>query len=98
MNDLQKQLLEVTKRYTDTKKLLSAVERQYTALYARLYLDEKITSLKNEEIRKNTLVLKMENEHKDILDLLEDLRNKTREAYYLYGAIMAVLQNEEEKV
>jgi hypothetical protein len=91
MNKLQQQLLDATKTYIDAKKNLEGIERQYNALYARLYLQEKILGMKTEEMRKNEMILIMENEYKAILDQLYDVRGKAREAYYWHEAIVILL-------
>lgn len=91
MITLQEQLLQATRAYIDAKNKLEGIERQYNALYARLYLQENILGMKTEEMRKNEMIRIMEVEHSGLLNDLYDLRGKSREAYYMREALSIIL-------
>lgn len=91
MNDLQKQLLESTEKYTTLKKLLEQKQREYEFFYAGIYLQERILGMKTEEMRKQEMIRIMETENHDLLEALQELRGATREQYYKMEALTVVL-------
>ena len=91
MNDLQKELLETTQRYTNLKRQLEKTQREYEFFYAGIYLQERILGMKTEEMRKNEMIRIMETENHDLLEALQELRGATREQYYKMEALTVVL-------
>lgn len=91
MNDLQKLLLETSEAYTTMKKKLEYEERIYNGIYAGVYLQERITGMKTEEMRKNEMIRIMESEHKEMLDRLMNLKGDTRALYYRREALAIIL-------
>ena len=92
MNEQQKELLDLTKGYIVAKSELEGIERQYKALYAKLYLQEKILGMKTEAMRENEMTSVLENEHKELLDQLYNARGKSREYYYRREALMICMR------
>ena len=92
MNEQQKELLDLTKGYITAKNELEAVERQYKALYAKLYLQEKILGMKTESMRENEMTNTLETENSEFLNRLYDLRGKTREYYYRREALVICMR------
>ena len=93
----QKELLDLTKGYIVAKNELEAVERQYKALYAKLYLQEKILGMKTEAMRENEMTAILENEHKELLDNLQNARGKSREYYYRREALVICMKQYKEE-
>ena len=97
MNEQQKELLNLTKDYIAAKNELEAVERQYKALYAKLYLQEKILGMKTEAMRENEMTAILENEHKELLDNLQNARGTSREYYYRREALVICMKQYKEE-
>ena len=93
----QKELLDLTKGYIVAKNELEAVERQYKALYAKLYLQEKILGMKTEAMRENEMIAVLENEHKELLDNLQNARGKSREYYYRREALVICMKQGKDQ-
>ena len=97
MNEQQKELLDLTKGYIVAKNELEAVERQYKALYAKLYLQEKILGMKTEAMRENEMIAVLENEHRELLDKLYNARGTSREYYYRREALVICMKQYKEE-
>ena len=92
MNNNQKELLDLTQRYITAKNKLEGLERQYKALYAKLYLQERILGMKTEAMRENEMTQILENEHADFLNTLYECRGTTRELYYTREALILCMR------
>lgn len=97
MNDQATQLLTVTSQYTTLKRALEAKEREYNNIYAQLYLSERVSGMKTEEMRKNEMIRIMENEHGEFITELQNLRGDTREAYYKREALAIILGGKQNE-
>ena len=92
----QKQLLDLTEGYIRAKNKLETLERQYKALYARLYLQERILGMKTEAMRENEMTNILENENRAFLDELYTQRGITRECFYKREALVICMQSKED--
>ena len=97
MNDHVTQLLTVTGQYKTLKRLLEAKEREYNNIYAQVYLSERVSGMKTEEMRKNEMIRIMENEHGEFITELQNLRGDTREKYYMREALAIILGGKQHE-
>ena len=91
MTELQEELKSIADKYVTCKRELDKIERKYNLIYARQYLQERITGLKTEEMRKNEMICIMENEHAELLNQLQEQRGITREYFYKMEALKIIL-------
>lgn len=81
-------LLKMTAEFIRARAELDKIEREYERVRADVYMSAGVQGFGNADSRNAAVVQIMEMEHKSLVDTLQDLRGRSREAFYMREAVM----------